>query len=42
MADLLSLIRQMTPDDILGGVCIAILIGGLPWALPILTIAFGG
>ena len=33
---------RFTLDDILGGACIAALIFGLPWALPILVMAFGG
>ena len=30
-------LRAMTLDDILGGICIAVLLAGLPLALPILT-----
>lgn len=33
---------KFTLDDILGGVCLAVLILGMPWAMPILAMLFSG
>ena len=30
-------LRALTFDDILGGICMAVFLAGLPWALPILA-----